>query len=363
MGTATTGQAADTGKSAVTPPTVGAAEKAEGAATVERALALNDRGNRLMSANDPGAAELLFRQSADVFRSLGPNYEPHLATVLANLAQTFAARGDRGRAAEIYKQSLAMNLRSLGPKHIRTVTVTNYLGSAYLMLGDADRAEEMFTQAMTVARELYPKDMELASALAGLSAVRARQKRFDEALKLGEEALELCIQLEGEDSIDTALMYADIAEVHRMAGRGDRALPLFRKARATYEKILGPSAVRVGSLLSQEGLVLMDDNKLALADRAMTRALETIDKACPGCLIERWIAESNLGLLRLKQGKYHEADRLFTDALALEEKCFPTPSKEMAQTLQSLAIVREKLSRHEDAVRLNQRADMILSYQ
>jgi tetratricopeptide (TPR) repeat protein len=332
------------------------------AQTVQEGLELNDRGNAARDRNDIAAAKSLFRQSAGVFRALGPKYEAHLAGALMNLGMATAVEGDRIEASHFYEQALELHRRTLGTKHIRTLTNMNYLGSAYMMLGDLDRAEALFAEVLPIARQLYPKDMELASALAGLSAVRARQKRFEEALALGDEAMALCTELQGDDSIDTALTYADIAEIHRMAGRDARALPLYRKARAIYEKALGPEHVRVASILSQEGLILMNDNKLALANAAMTRAVDVLASSCPKCLIERWIAESNLGLLRLKQGRFDEAAQLFSNALAMEEKSSPTPSREMAQTLYSLAAVREKQRRHEEALRLNQRADLILSY-
>ena len=46
----------------------------------------------------------------------------------------------------------------------------------------------------------------------------------------------------GEDSVDAALAYSSVAEAHRIAGAPDRALPLYRKARALYEKALGPGS-------------------------------------------------------------------------------------------------------------------------
>ena len=49
--------------------------------------------------------------------------------------------------------------------------------------------------------------------------------------------------------------------------RPDRALPLYRKARFIYEQGLGPSDPRVSAILSQEGLILMAEGKLALAEQ------------------------------------------------------------------------------------------------
>src|SRR5207244_8122208 len=133
------------------------------------------------------------------------------------------------------------------------------------------------------------------------------------------EALALSLAIEGEDSINSAMMYANAGEIHRLEGQDARALPLFRKALAIYEKKLDPADPRIGSLLSQEGLILMRDRQFTLADRAMSRAVELLRRSCPGCVTENWIAESNLALLRLAQNRYEEADHLFTHVLSLRE--------------------------------------------
>ena len=148
------------------------------------------------------------------------------------------------------------------------------------------------------------------------------------------------------------MMYANVGEIHRLEGQDARALPLFRKARAIYEKKLDPADPRIASLLSQEGLILMKDRQFTLADRAMSRAVESLRQSCPGCVTENWVAESNLALLRLRQNRYEEADRLLTHVLSVHET---------AEALQSLALVREKERRHNEAVLLIKRANQLLA--
>jgi tetratricopeptide (TPR) repeat protein len=279
------------------------------------------------------------------------------------VGQSLNGQGKRREGAEVYEQALELHRRSLGAKHVHTITNMNYLASTYLLLGDMDRAEPLFAEALAVARGFCPNHIQYATALAGMSSIRSRQGKYDEALSLGEEALKLSIKLDGDDGLDTALMYSEVGEIHRAARHNARALPLYRKARAIYEKYLGPDHPRVASVLSQEGLILMDDNKLTLAEQAMTRALEVLRRSCPGCMVEQWIAESNLALLRLKQGNFEESDRLFSHVLSVQEKCLPRPSRDLALTLQSLAAVRKKEKLYEDAVRLNKRAEMIMAFQ
>jgi tetratricopeptide (TPR) repeat protein len=149
------------------------------------------------------------------------------------------------------------------------------------------------------------------------------------------------------------MLYANVGEIHRLEGQDVRALPLFRKALAIYEKKLDPADPRIGSLLSQEGLILMSDRQFTLADRAMTRAIELLRQSCPECATEIWVAEGNLAVLRLRQERYEEADRLFTHVISVHET---------AEALRGLAVVREKERRHKDAIQLIKRADQLMAY-
>src|SRR5204863_163277 len=124
------------------------------------------------------------------------------------------------------------------------------------------------------------------------------------------------------------LAYANVGEAHRWLGHTDRALPLLRKARSIYTAILGPVHPRIASILSQEGLIYMQDGKLSLAEKAMVESLELLAKSCPDCTFERFVGESNLGLLRLRQGKYAEADRILTHVLELEDRYMSKPSSD-----------------------------------
>jgi len=336
---------------------------AAASAQVRTAFDLNDRGLEASSRGDEAEAVRLFETAIDIWRGLGPAYEAHLATTESNLAQALSGQGKRREAAGIFEAALAEFRHSLGAENLRSLTTQNFLGANLLMLGEDLRAAPLFDAATAIERRRYPNDVQLARSLAGQSLICLRAGRMEEALPLAEEALNITLSAAGDSGLDAALAYSGVAEVHRIAGRPERALPLYGKARAIYERILGPGHPRVASILSQEGLILMGDGKLSLAEKAMTRSLDILAKACPGCILEKTVSETNLGLLRMKQGKYPEADHLLTHVMSLQEQYGPGTGPAMAATLHSLAQVREKERRHEDAAQLQKRADLIMSFQ
>jgi tetratricopeptide (TPR) repeat protein len=231
------------------------------------------------------------------------------------------------------------------------------------MLGNVARSEALFQEALPIERELYPRDTQLARTLSGLASLSMREGKADQAIRFAEEALQIVLKAEGENSLDTALAYANIAEAHRVQGQPDRALPLFRKSRAIYERLLGPEHPRVSSVMTQEGLLLLSSGKVAMAEDLLARSLAIVEHSCPKCDFERVVAENNMAILRIRQGRLEEADRLLSDVLALQEQGAEIPKSEIAVTLQSLASVRQREKRFEDAERLKQRATVLLSYQ
>jgi tetratricopeptide (TPR) repeat protein len=328
----------------------------------DRGFQLNDQGLAAAQRGDYTEAQRLYGEAIDLWQSMGPQYQAHLATTQGNLAEALCMVGNRREGARLFEQSLAVHRKILGSTNPRTLTVMNLLAGSYLMLGDDVRAAELFDEALRVERENYPNDLQLARTLAGLGLLRLRQKKPEEALPLSEEALTLVMRAGGDQTLDGAMAYANVAEAHRWLGETDRALPLFRKSLAIYQRILGPNHPRVASVLSQEGAVYMADGKYSLAEKDMVRSLEVLEKTCPGCTFEQLVSESNLGLLRLRQGKYEDADRLLSNVVSTEERYLAHPGSDMATALLALSQIRQKQHRYEDAARLHRRADLISEF-
>jgi tetratricopeptide (TPR) repeat protein len=322
----------------------------------------NDRGLAAAEKRDFATAAKLYLQAIEAWEKQGPEYAAHVAIVKMNLAQVYGAEGRRKECAATLEESLAGFRRTLGIRDLRSLAALNILGGMHMMLGNHARAEALFQEALPIERELYPADTQMARTLGGLASLHMREGRTEQAIPLAEEALAIIIKAEGENSLDAALAYANIAEAHRVLGRPERALPLFRKSRTTYERLLGKDHPRVSSVLTQEGLLLLADGKLGMAEEVLERSLAIVEKSCPKCSFERAAAENNLALLRIRQGKLEEADRLLTHVLELQEKAPEMPKSEMAVTLQSLAAVRQQEKRYEDAERLKRRAALLLSY-
>jgi tetratricopeptide (TPR) repeat protein len=328
----------------------------------QAAMEKNDQGLAAATRHDHTEAQRLYREAIDMWRALGPGYDAHRGIVTANLGESLCSQGRRPECAAALEESVTLLRRTLGISHLRTLTTLNMLGGVRLLTGDVAGAGALFDEALPLERRLYPNDLQLGRTLLGIAGVRMQNGDHEGAVRPAEEGLTLVLRSEGENSADTALAYATVAEIHRSAHRPERALPLFRKARSIYENILGPDHPRVGSVLSQEGLILMIEGKMALAEQAMLRALDIINRSCPNCAAEQFVTETNLAVLRIRQKKYAAADQLLSHALALQEPIATVSNGDLAAVLKTLAMVRQNQNLDEDAARLRQRAGAITAY-
>jgi tetratricopeptide (TPR) repeat protein len=305
------------------------------------ASALNQRCIDSWSRGEYAAAERLCRESIAQWQSLGDAFAPHLAATRVNLAQALAGQGRRVEAQAEARQAVDVLHGSPGPRDPHTLLAMNLLAAFDVTLGDDASAERLLAEVLPIERAIDPAGLQLSRTLHVLACLRVRQHRYGEALPAADEALRIAIEAAGDDSPDAALTYATAAEVHRAAGRFDRALPLYRRARSIYEKKFGAEDLRVAPILTEESLILIDERKYALAEQQLRHSLSILDRSCPACAIERCGAEGALALLRTRQGRYAEADRLFTHVLTVQ-KSAPVPASSIADTLGSLAFVRSK---------------------
>ena len=93
-------------------------------------------------------AEPLYKRSLAIYeKALGPDH-PHVATALNNLAQLYQAQGRYADAEPLYKRSLAIYEKALGPDHPDVATSLNNLAELYQAQGRYADAEPLL-QART----------------------------------------------------------------------------------------------------------------------------------------------------------------------------------------------------------------------
>jgi tetratricopeptide (TPR) repeat protein len=266
-----------------------------------QAMILNQQGLEAWNRSQFEEAERDYRGAIDIWRKLGRNFEPHLVITSMNLGQALFGQGKAAEGSRVFSEALAVS-RKLGPKHLRTVGIMNMLGNTSVVLGDDAHAQGLFDEALAIERELYPGSIELVHTLDGLAGLSLRRGDTDAALPRAEEALSLVLRLDGENSGAIATNYGLVATVHRVAGRPERALPLFRSARALMEKSGQSDSPPYAAVLAEEALALLDDGRPLAAEKNLLRATGIL-AGCGGCRWQLAVAEEDLRYVKARLGR------------------------------------------------------------
>ncbi len=96
--------------------------------------------------------------------------------------------------------------------------------------------------------------------------------RYEQAIPLWREALELGEREFGPDHPTTATLLNNLAGLYRAQGRYEAAEPLYKRSLAVLEKALGPDHPNVAQSLENDAALLRVTGRSAEATKMETRA-------------------------------------------------------------------------------------------
>ena len=136
--------------------------------------------------------EPLYRRSLAIYeRALGPDH-PSVGTSLNNLAELYRAQGRYAEAEPLYRRSLAIREKALGPDHPDVGTLLNNLAVMYENQGRYAEAEPLQRRSVAIREKaLGPDHPNLGVSLGNLATLYRQQKRWDEGLALARRATRL----------------------------------------------------------------------------------------------------------------------------------------------------------------------------
>jgi tetratricopeptide (TPR) repeat protein len=181
------------------------------------------------------------------------------------------------------------------------------------------------------------------------SGVKARSEgRYSEAEQLLKEAIQEADKF-GSESARYASSINELAELYRIRGQYAEAEPLFRKALAIRERVLGADDPAVAQSLNRLGLLLRNRGKYSEAEPLFRQSLEIWSKKSSEESSDVAQSLNNLAGDLLDKGKYAEAESLCRRSLAISEKLSGPGSVETARSLATLGLLQYKLGRYTEA--------------
>ena len=225
--------------------------------------------------------------------------------------------------------------------------ILNLLGDLYLKLGDYDRAEVGYTEALEIRRELFGEEhLKVAEGLSDLGQVLRAKGDYQAARRFHEQALAQRRRLLGEESSEVASELSNLADLANDVGEYETAERLYLQAIATQRELLGDDDPQVATLLSSLATLYFNRADLDESEGVHRQALELRRRALGNDHPE--VAESlnNLAVVLEEKGQSAAAGELYREALELHRRIWGNEHPEVARTLNNLGVFHFRLKEY-----------------
>ena len=240
---------------------------------------------------------------------------------LNNLAELYRAQGRYAEAEPLYKRSLAIKEKALGPEHPDVAKVLNNLAFLYDNQGRYADAESVYRRALAISEKaLGPEHPLVANSLNNLALLYRNQGRYADAEPLYKRSLAIFEKALGPDHPNVAASLNNLANLYKDQGRYAEALALVRR---NIEKGFGNKVVAFQVLFQSAR-----QNLIGTAD-AFGGSYETVQRVSSSAagnavskLAARFAAGTDelAGLVRQDQDLTVEAEQLDKAILAAVSK-------------------------------------------
>ncbi|TMK86672.1 MAG: tetratricopeptide repeat protein [Actinobacteria bacterium] len=264
-----------------------------------------------------------------------------LADVVLNV------EGDPDKAGPIFERAMG-GARELGDPHATARTLL-MAGWVPYWRGDLETARTMFEEALEIARSNPDPDGDLwaeARALVALTAIISPTGTEEEALKLGQQALEIGRRM--GDPFTTAVAQEYVGNSLRRLMRLDEALPLLEESVRTFREL--DARWELASTLGDRGQAFWLAGRIPEAETDLKEALELCRKLGERSLIG-WTA-AQLAIILMMKGQLASARRVVEDP-SVQGAPGDTSSNISLASAEALIALRE--GRGERALELAQR--------
>jgi tetratricopeptide (TPR) repeat protein len=125
---------------------------------------LFDRAQRARDQGKPVQAELLYRKSLALrSKLLGPGH-PAAAQSMNHLASVLTEQGQHGEAEKLYRESLAVRKKALGAEHRDVAASLSNLANLLQATGRFREAERLYRQSLELREKAYGPQIYLSNS-------------------------------------------------------------------------------------------------------------------------------------------------------------------------------------------------------
>ena len=306
-------------------------EEAVGPADSLRVVTLVDRGVRDAQSLDGEPAV-----QAELYETLGSIYQK---------------LGKLDRADSLLRAALDQRRSLFGSDDAEVAKSLVALGRLRVDQADYKEAERLIREGLAISeRHRPPGDPAIASATLALGQVLEESGKYDEGIKVLEQAVRLRGMAPAQPTTELAASLRELANTHFYAGHLAVADSLDRLVLALTRKLNGERHPLVAEDLINLGAVQHEWGHYQEAERYYREALDITQAFYGRDHYKTAAGLTVLGRALIFQKRYDDAMPLFQRALAIRERVFGKVHPQVASTLNEMggiALAREKFGEAE----------------
>jgi non-specific serine/threonine protein kinase/serine/threonine-protein kinase len=286
-------------------------------------------------------ADTLYRESLSIReRALGPSH-PDVGSSLRGIGGVFYRRGEFAKAEDAYRRALRIYRDQFGPEHPEVAQSLSFLASALGQAGRDQEAEPLMLEAVRIQEKvLGPMHAQLAGELNNLASLYGRQGRLREAAEILERSVGILQHVYGATHQNVAIGLRNLGLTYSLAGEYAAADTYLHRALDIDEQNLSPTNTAVLWDLVTLGNLERKKGNAGEAARLFSHARERGLASSTGTRNPEYQrALEGLGAIALERRNLDEAERLYTEALALRRAANGDNHFNLAPPLEGLGAV------------------------
>lgn len=190
------------------------------------------------------------------------------------LADPSQSRGKDITAREILDRGALRITRELRTQPALQATLLDTIGNVYLGLGQAEDAQPLIEQGLSIRRALGADSSDVARSLYSLNQVYEKKGDLATSEKLARQSLALNVKLTGDQSLETALGHCSLGHILQLKGELSAAEQSFQKCLQIRTSVLGRHNEWVALPLDNLARIAQQRGDYARAEVLLREALQ-----------------------------------------------------------------------------------------
>lgn len=284
-----------------------------------------------------------------------------VSRILDHHASLLQSLGDFEGAEQLFEQALALARKVHGDTHAWLALNLNNVAWLAAQHGDFERADDLYREAEAMQRRLFDGDHpQLATTLANRGLLASQQGELDTAEALLSGALVMTRETLGGNHPKVATTLSNLASLETRRGDLASAEGHYREVLEIQNSTLGEEHAETANTLNNLAQLLSLQGRLGEADELLHRALGVFRRTLGPDHPRVGATLCNLADIAHQHGELEDAEYLFREAIGILRQGLGDHHPNLAAALSNLAALEQARGDLEGATATSEEAVAVM---